>query len=47
MKTQFIQCDTMEQAIEVAPWAAVVVAVDGGYKAFESVADYETWVGQV
>lgn len=30
-----------------APWAAKLVAVEGGYMAFESVSDYETWSQQV
>jgi hypothetical protein len=29
-----------------ADWAAVVVAVDGGYMAFESICDYNTWARQ-
>ena len=33
--------------IHDAPWASVVVEVDGGYMAFESEADYETWKNQI
>lgn len=29
-----------------APWASVAVEVEGGYMAFESVTDYETWNNQ-
>lgn len=41
-----IQAATAAQAHKLAPWAAKVVKVDGGYMAFESVADYETWKRQ-
>jgi hypothetical protein len=47
MKQEFFAVDTIEQAEKLAPWAAKIVAADGGYMAFESVADYETWMGQV
>ncbi len=33
----------LREAEGKAPWAAVVVSVDGGYMAFESVNDYKTW----
>lgn len=46
MRTQFIQCDTIEEAREEAPWAAEIVEVEGGYRAFESVDDYHTWQNQ-
>lgn len=26
-----------------APWATIAIKVDGGYMAFESKEDYETW----
>ena len=32
---------------DVAPWAAIIVAVEGGWIAFESVTDYEVWSRQV
>lgn len=46
MRTLFIECDTREEAERAAPWAAVIVEVDGGFKAFESAADYERWEAQ-
>ena len=46
MQTQFIPATTAAQARKLAPWAAKVVKVDGGYMAFESVADYMTWKAQ-
>lgn len=46
MRIEFIQAATVAQARKLAPWAAKVVKVDGGYMAFESIADYETWKRQ-
>lgn len=46
MQTQFIPATTAAQARKLAPWAAKVVKVDGGYRAFESLADYEIWKRQ-
>lgn len=43
MRKTFIQVDSRKQAKDTAPWAAKIVKVDGGYVAFESIADYETW----
>ena len=40
-------CDSEETARDLAPWAAVVIEVEGGYMAFESTTDYETWASQV
>jgi hypothetical protein len=38
---------TAEVAEQLAPWAAKIVECDGGYMAFESITDYETWAAQV
>jgi len=46
MKTEFMPGVTLEQAIEAMPWASVIVAVEGGYMGFESLADYQTWENQ-
>lgn len=46
MRTQFIQVETIAEAREAAPWAAEIVEVEGGYMAFESIADYNTWQAQ-
>lgn len=43
MKTETIKASSAKQAHKLAPWAAKVVKVEGGYIAFESVADYQTW----
>jgi len=50
MKTEFISyqtADTREEADKIAPWAAVIVEVGGGWMAFESVQDAATWENQV
>ena len=34
----------MEQANKLAPWAAEIVEVEGGFHAFESMTDYNNWI---
>ena len=46
MKKQTIEAKTAAQARKLAPWAAIVAKVEGGYIAFESVQDYTTWKNQ-
>jgi hypothetical protein len=46
MRRKALNCETQEQAYELAPWAAIVVKVEGGWMAFESMSDYETWSKQ-
>ena len=43
MRIQFVQTGSRKQAAAECPWAAKIVKVDGGYRCFESVADYDTW----
>ncbi len=43
MKTETVTATSAKQARKLAPWAAKIVKVEGGYKAFESVTDYQTW----
>ncbi len=43
MRTEFMQCESLEVGYDAAPWAYLVVEVEGGYRAFESMDDYETW----
>lgn len=43
MRKQFIEVSTLSAARKLAPWAAVIVNASGGYMAFESDADYQTW----
>jgi hypothetical protein len=38
--------NTRAAAVKLAPWAAKIVKVDGGYMAFETAADYRTWKNQ-
>lgn len=58
MRQQFIPYTTIEPEHEdaaktiagawiIAPWAAEIVEVEGGFLAFESATDYETWINQV
>lgn len=46
MKTEMIACKSRSTAARKAPWAAKIVKVEGGYLAFASVTDYETWKRQ-
>jgi hypothetical protein len=41
MRTEFLEVETMQEAHALAPWAAKIVEVEGGYMAFESMTDYE------
>lgn len=43
MRIEFLEgCKSAFKARKLAPWAAKVVRVTGGYRAYESMADYET-----
>ena len=46
MRKEFIECKSRAQAERLAPWAAEILKVEGGYMAFESIADAEIWRGQ-
>ena len=54
MRQAFISTETLlvdgeaslDAAERYAPWAEIIERVEGGYLAFESVADFETWRGQ-
>lgn len=43
MKKEMITASSAKQARKLDPWAAKIVKVEGGYMAFESVSDYQTW----
>jgi hypothetical protein len=43
MKTETVNAKSAKQARKLAPWAAKTVKVEGGYKAFEAMSDYQTW----
>ena len=50
MQQAFIPHDaapTLADAEGQAPWAAVIVEAEGGWQAFESCTDYDTWCNQV
>ena len=36
----------MAKAKKIATWASKIVKVEGGYMAFESWTDYQTWKNQ-
>lgn len=44
--THFLEVATRKQARKQYPSAAVIVKVDGGYMAFDTATDYETWKKQ-
>lgn len=46
MEKAFMEVKTRKEAVALAPWAAKIVKVDGGYMAFASLADYKTWQNQ-
>ena len=46
MRTEFIACASRSTAVRACPWAAKIAKVEGGYYAFESLADYATWRAQ-
>lgn len=46
MRKEFVSCACRKTAWRRAPWAAVVTKVEGGFMAFESVADFKTWIDQ-
>lgn len=46
MKQEFIECNTLKEAYSKCPWASKIVKVYGGYRAFESISDYEIWINQ-
>lgn len=46
MRHQFVTAKTAKEARDKAPWAEKIVKVEGGYMAFESARDYETWKQQ-
>jgi len=43
MRTEYHTNITRKQAVKLMPWATKIVKVEGGYKGFESISDYETW----
>lgn len=46
MRIETITCNSRSTAKRLAPWAAKIAKVYGGFKAFESVTDYKIWKNQ-
>lgn len=46
MRKELIECKTRAQAERLAPWAAEIIKVEGGYMAFESVIDADIYRSQ-
>lgn len=46
MKKDLLIVKTKKDAMKKAPWACKIVKVTGGYMAFESWDDFETWKNQ-
>lgn len=46
MRIETVEAKTAAAARKIAPWAARVAKVCGGYKCFESISDYDTWRAQ-
>jgi hypothetical protein len=46
MRTETIYCKDRRTAVRRCPWAAIIVKVDGGYTAFETMHDYRVRKGQ-
>ena len=44
MRTEIIETETKQEAEALAPWAAELHEVEGGWMAFESMYDYMTWL---
>jgi len=43
MRTETAEVKNRKEAEKAMPWAAVIRKVEGGYRGWESVTDYETW----
>jgi len=46
MRKEFFEGMTVLEVESLAPWAAVIIEVDGGSTAFESNDDYNIWMNQ-
>ena len=41
-----MDCEEEDAVFTLAPWAAVYADADGGFMAFESADEYDTWMNQ-
>ena len=46
MRQEFIPVATRREAYKACPWAAIVIRVEGGFRAFESLLDVRVWMRQ-
>jgi hypothetical protein len=46
MRTRTVECETLDQAKDLCPWACIFAEVSGGYKCFESIEDHNIWITQ-
>lgn len=46
MRKTFVECKSYHTARRHCPWASIIAKAYGGYWAFESVVDYQTWRNQ-
>jgi hypothetical protein len=46
MRKSFLEVKTRAAAVKLAPWAAKIVKVEGGFMAFEFVTDWQAWKRQ-
>jgi hypothetical protein len=46
MSSVFVESKSRKEVVAAYPDAAKIVKVCGGYKVFETIADYETWKNQ-
>lgn len=46
MRTEFVEVKSRAMVRKRCPWAAKIIKVEGGFKAFESIADYKQWKNQ-
>lgn len=46
MRSLAMQCKTLDQARERAPWASVIVSTPDGFYAWECLRQYNTYRGQ-
>lgn len=46
MRQEFIQVKAYVTAKKLCPWAYIIIKVDGGYRAFEAMDDYQKFMNQ-
>lgn len=42
MRQEYVDCSCRKTAYRRCPWAAICMKVEGGFRCFESVTDYQT-----